>query len=174
MFWEAMKNQRHPKHKLALAAVQNTRNRHAENDLQNKEAASSELSTKTVKTITQIKDGAGAETRNSLEINCEKAAAEAINRVKQDLATKAIEQRLKQELERQKMNETVSTTRPEPETGEILMNRSNCNTLKMVTGKPFGITKIGTRIMSIITVGDHEVTRNLSEPSGQTLLHIDF
>ena len=31
----------------------------------------------------------------------------------------------------------------------------------MVTGKQFGITKIGARIMSIITVGGHEVTRNL-------------
>ena len=37
----------------------------------------------------------GAETRSSLEINYEKAAAEAINRVKQDLATKEIEKRLK-------------------------------------------------------------------------------
>ena len=33
-----------------------------------------------------------------------------------------------------------------------------CNTVKMVTGKPFGITKIGARRMSIITVGGHEVT----------------
>ena len=53
------------------------------------------------------------------------------------------------------------------------MRRSNCNTLKMVTGKPFGITKIGARIMSIITVGGHEVTRNLSEPSDQTVMYID-
>ena len=43
----------------------------------------------------------------------------------------------------------------------------------MVTGKPFGISKIGARIMSIITVGGHEVTRNLSEPSDQTIMHID-
>ena len=43
----------------------------------------------------------------------------------------------------------------------------------MVTGKPFGITKIGARIMSIITVGGHEVTRNLSEPSDQAIMHID-
>ena len=43
----------------------------------------------------------------------------------------------------------------------------------MVTGKPFGITKIGARIMSIIIVGGHEVTRNLSEPSDQTTMHID-
>ena len=89
------------------------------------------------------------------------------------MATKEIEQRLKQEIERQKMNETLSTTRPEPETVENLVNRSNCNTLKMLTGKPFGITKIGARIMSTITVGGHEVTRNLSEPSDQTVMHTD-
>ena len=63
-------------------------------------------------------------------------------------------------------------TRPEPETGGNLTSKGNCNTLKMVTGKPFGITKIGVRIMSIITVGGNEVTRNLSEPSAQTLMFI--
>ena len=59
LFWEAVKNQNCPKHKLALTAVQNTRNRQAENDLNNKEAASGELSTKTVKTVTQNKDATG-------------------------------------------------------------------------------------------------------------------
>ena len=48
-----------------------------------------------------------------------------------------------------------------------------CNTLKILTGKPFGITKVGARIRSIITVGGHEVLRNLSEPSDQTTMHID-
>ena len=49
--------------------------------------------------------------------------------MKQDLATKEIEQRLKQEIERRKKNETLSMTRPEPETGEKLTNRSDYNTL---------------------------------------------
>ena len=40
--------------------------------------------------MTQNKDATGAETRNSLEINYERTAAEAINKVKQDLATKDI------------------------------------------------------------------------------------
>ena len=93
--------------------------------------------------------------------------------MKQDLATEEIEQRLKQEIENQRVNETLCMTRPEPETGENSMSRGKCKTLKMVTGKPFGITKIGTRIMSKITVGGHEVTRNLSEPSDQTIMHID-
>ena len=173
LFWEAVKNQNYAKHKLALAAVQNTRNRQAENDLNNKKVASGDLSTKTVKAVTQNKDATWSEKRNSREINYERAAAEAINKVKQDLATKEIEQRLKQEIEKQRLNETLCVTRPEPENGENSMSSSNCNTLKMVTGKPFGITKIGARIMSIITVGGYEVTRNLSEPSDQTVMHID-
>ena len=123
--------------------------------------------------LVQVKNAIEAENKNPLEINYKKAAAEAINKVKQDLATKEIEQRLKQEIERQKLNETLSRSMPIPE-AEVGATRSgNCNTLKIVTGKPFGITKIGARIMSIITVGGHEVTRNLSEPSDQTVMHID-
>ena len=60
---------------------------------------------------------------------------------------------------------------PEAEVGTT--RSGNCNTQRMVMGKPFGITKLGARIMSIITVGGHEVTRNLSEPSDQTTMHID-
>ena len=168
-----MKNQNHPKHKLALAAVQNTRNREAENDLKSKEATTGELSTKTVKAVTQVKNATGTETKNSLEINFEKAAADAINKVKQDLATKEIEQRLKQEIEKQRLNLALCMTRPEPETGENSMRRGNCNTLKKVTGKPFGITKIGARIMTIITVSGHELKRKFSEPSDQTIMQID-
>ena len=113
LFWESV-NQIHPIHKLALAAAQNTRNRQAEIDSQSKEAGNVELSTKTVKAVSQVKDAAGAETRSPLEINFEKAAADAINRVKQDRVTEKKKQRLKQEIERQKMNETLSSTRPEP------------------------------------------------------------
>ena len=135
LFWEVVKNQSHSKHKLALAAVQNTRNRQAEIDLKNTEAASGELSTKTVKTVTQVKTAIEAEARNSLEINYERAAAEKINKVKQDLATKEIEQRLKQEIEKQRMIETLCRTIPVPESAESATNGGNCSTLKMATGK---------------------------------------
>ena len=52
LFWAAVNN---PKHKLVLAAVQNTRNSQAENDLQSKEAANGELPTKTVKAVDKSK-----------------------------------------------------------------------------------------------------------------------
>ena len=70
----------------------------------NLEAPSTELPTKTVKAVTQVNDAIEATAKNALEINYEKAASEAINKVKQDLATKEIEQRLKQEIDRQRFN----------------------------------------------------------------------
>ena len=173
LYWEAVKNQNHPKHKLALAPVQNTRNRQAEIDLKNTEAASGEVPTKTVKAVTQVRSEMEAEVRNSPEINYEKAAAEAINKVKQNLSTKEIEQRLRQEIKKQKLNETLCRTIPAQEATKNATNGGSCNTLKMVTGKTSGITKSGARIISIITVGGHEVTRNLSESSDQTIMHID-
>ena len=103
-----------PKHKLALAAVQNTRKRQAEFDTENSKAPNAELPLKTVKAVTQVKNAIETDARNSLAINYEKPAAEAINKVKQDLATKEIEQRLKQEIERQKLNETLCRPVPVP------------------------------------------------------------
>ena len=126
-----------------------------------------------MKAVTQVNSAIEATARNALDINYEKAAEEAINKVKQDLAAKEIEQRLKQEIDRQKLNEALACSQSIPEAVAGSTKSGNCNTVKMVTGKPFGITKIGARIMSIITVGGHEVTRNLSEPSDQTIMHID-
>ena len=54
LFWEAVKNKSHPKHKLALAAVQNQKNRQTEFETKNSEAPNAELPTKTVKTVTQV------------------------------------------------------------------------------------------------------------------------
>ena len=68
-----------------------------------------------MKDVPQVKNAIVAETRISLDTNYEKAAAEAINKVKQDLATKKIEERLKQEIERQKLNETLFRPGPVPE-----------------------------------------------------------
>ena len=91
----------------------------------------------------------------------------------QELTTKEIEQKLKQEIEKQQRDETLSPTRAVPEIKDNLKTRDNCNTLKMETGKRFGITRIRARIMSLIPVVGHEVMRSLNEPSYQTLMHID-
>ena len=74
LFWEAVKNQSHPKHKLPLAAVQNQINRQTEFETKNSEAPSAELPTKTVKAVTQVNTAIEATARNALQINYEKAA----------------------------------------------------------------------------------------------------
>ena len=71
-----------------------------------------------------------------------------LNEVKNDLAMKEIEQKLIQEIEKEHRDEALSAARVEPEISDILKIGSNCKILKMQTGKPFGITKIGARIMS--------------------------
>ena len=68
--------------------------------MQNKEVTSGDLTTKSLKAVTQERVSGGTESRGSQGINYEKAAGEAINNVTQDLAPKKIEQRLKQGLER--------------------------------------------------------------------------
>ena len=72
-----MKNQSHPKHRLALAAVQNQKNRQTEYETKHSEAPSAELPTKTVKTVTQVNSAIEDTAGNALEISYEKAAAEA-------------------------------------------------------------------------------------------------
>ena len=104
---------------------------------------SNEFSTKYVQALTEEKDTEGTTTKRELETNYQNAAAVAINKVKQNLATKEIEQRLKQEIDKQQRYEILSAATAEPEIRDNLKIRGNCNTLKMETGKPVGITKIG-------------------------------
>ena len=82
LFWEAVKDQNHPKHKLALAAVQNQRNRQNEFESRNLGAPNTELPTKTVKAVTHVSGALESAAGSSLEINYEKAATEAIAKVK--------------------------------------------------------------------------------------------
>ena len=67
LFWEAVKDQSHPKHKLALAAVQNQRNRQNEFESRNLGAPSTELPTKTVKAVTHVNGAIESAAGNSLE-----------------------------------------------------------------------------------------------------------
>ena len=46
--------------------------------------------------------------------------------------------------------------------------------LNVISGRTFGMTKEGTKIMSIWSVGGHQGVKNLSEPSEITLVHLDI
>ena len=70
-----------------------------------------------------------------------------------------------QEIEKQQKDQESSWDGDEPEVCDALKVKSNYTTLKMETGKAFGIKKKGAKIISKITVAGHEVMRNLCEPS---------
>ena len=78
LFSEAVKNQSHPKHKLAIAAVQNTSNRQAEFETRNSEAPNAELPTKTVKAVTQV--------NNAMEVNLPYPGQYPIPRIDESLS----------------------------------------------------------------------------------------
>ena len=46
--------------------------------------------------------------------------------------------------------------------------------MNVSSGKTFGMTREGTKIMSIISVAGHQVVKNLSEPSKITLVYLDI
>ena len=46
--------------------------------------------------------------------------------------------------------------------------------LNVISGRTFGMTKEGTKIMYIISVAGHQVVKNLSEPSEITLVYLDI
>ena len=83
--------------------------------------------------------------RGALEIKFQKAAAEEINKLKQDLSIKYIEQRLTEETEKKQRDEVLSAARAEPKTDDRLKISSNCNILKMETGNLFGRRKLERR-----------------------------
>ena len=46
--------------------------------------------------------------------------------------------------------------------------------LNVISGKIFGMTREGTKLMSIITVAGHQVVKNLTEPSEIIVVHLDI
>ena len=98
----------------------------------------------------------------------------ALQNVKQELATKEVEQWVRSELEstdlREKFNNLSKTTEEEDKQEP----RKQGLKLNVISGRTFGMTKEGTKIMSIISVAGHQVVKNLSEPSEITLVHLDI
>ena len=115
-----------------------------------------------------------AESSSPLKVDYGLAARTALQNVKQDLATKEVEQWVRSELEstdlRESLNVLVKTTKAEDKEEPKKQGLK----LNVISGKTFGMTKAGTKIMSIISVAGHQVVKKLSEPSEITLVHLDI
>ena len=93
-----------------------------------------------------------------MEINRQKAATDAIDIVKQVLATKQFEQRFRQEIERQRRERQ---RRAEPEISDNpTKDQRQLQCLEI--GNSTNFRDQGATVISIFNVGGHELMRNLA------------
>ena len=109
---------------------------------------------------------------DDLKIGYRAAARDALNRVQQELVTKEIEQKLKLELENEKIQERLNAFEAS-EVEETKAPSSLNMKVNVISEQTFGIVSQGSRIQSIISVAGHQVIRNLSELSEFTMMHLD-
>ena len=109
---------------------------------------------------------------NNCKIDYRAAARDALNRVHQELVTNEIDQKVKLELENEKIQERLFAFEAS-EVEETKSASSLSMKLNVIFGQTFGMVPQRSRIQSIIPVAGHQVIKNLSEPSEFTMMHLD-
>ena len=175
-FWDAVADAKHPRHEEALSGVKASRARQMnEAESRRKETTPSTFTTKKVKTMHDevVASSLEVESAGPLKVDYGLAARTALQNVQQELATKEIEQWVRSELESTNLwekfgilSKTTKEDAQEPRKQGLKLN--------VISGRTFGMTKEGTKIMSIISVAGNQVVKNLSEPSEITLVHLDI
>ena len=147
-----------------------------EAESQRKETTPNTFTTKKVKTLPDevVASNLEAESSSPLKVDYGLAARTALQNVKQDLATKEVEQWVRSELESTDLRESFNILGKTTKVEDKEEPRKQGLKLNVISGKIFGMTREGTKIMSIISVAGHQVVKNLSEPSEITLVHLDI
>ena len=159
----------------ALSGVKASRARLMnEAESRRKETTPSTFPNKKVKTLPDevVASNLEAESASSLKVDYGLAARTSLKNVKQELATKEVEQWIRSELESTDLRENFNILGKTTEKEDKEEPRKQGLKLNVISGRTFGMTKEGTKIMSIISVAGHQVVKNLSEPSEITLVHL--
>ena len=132
-----------------------------------------ELATKKMQAVTEETcEPEPVTAAEDFKIDYRAAARDVLNRVQQELVTKEIEQKVKLELENEKLQEKLNTFEA-TEVEETKAPSSLRMKFNVISGQRFGMVPQGSKIQSIILVAGLQVIRNLSEPSEFTLMHLD-
>ena len=153
-FWDAVAHIKHPRHEEALSGVKASKARLLSEAEARRKDKLQELATKKMQVVTE-------------EI-CELRPVTSAD----DLVTKEIEEKVKLELENEKLQEKLITFEA-TEVEETKAPSSLSMKGNVISGQRFGMVPQGSKIQSIISVAGHQVIRNLSEPSEFTLMHLD-
>ena len=172
-FWDAVADIKHPRHEEALSGVKASKARLLSEAEARRKDKPQELATKKMQAVTKETCEPEPVTADSdFKIEYRAAARDALNRVQQELVTKKFEQKVKLELENEKLQEQLNTFEA-TEVEETKAPSSLSMKLNVISGQRFGMVPQGSKIQSIISVAGHQVIRNLSEPSEFTLMHLD-
>ena len=166
-----MADAKHPRHEEALSGVKASRARPMNKaESRRKETIPSTFTTKKVKTLPDkvVASNLEAESSSPLKVDYGLAARTALQNVKQDLATKEVEQWVRSELESTDLRESFNILSTTTKVEDKEEPRKQGLKVNVISGRTFGMTKEGTKIMSIISVAGHQVVKNLSEPSIST------
>ena len=154
-FWNAAVDAKHPRHEEALSGVKATRaDLMNEAESRRKETTPSTFTTKKVKTLSDevIASSLEAESAGPLKVDYGLAARTALQKVQQELATKEVEQCVRSELESTDLWEKIDNLRKTTKGEDKQEPRKPGLKLNDISGKTYGMTKEGTKIMSIILV----------------------
>ena len=172
-FWDAVADIKHPRHEEALSGVKASKARLLSEAEARRKDKPHELAAKKMQAVTEeTRAPEPATAADDFKIDYKAAARDALNRVQQELVTKEIEQKVKLELENEKLQEQLNTFEA-TEFEETKALSSLSMKLNVISGQRFGMVPQGSKIQSIISVAGHQVIRNLSEPSEFTLIHLD-
>ena len=108
---------------------------------------------------------------DDFKIDYRAPARDALNRVQQELVTKEIEQKVKLELESEKIQERLNAFEASEVEATKAPSRLSMK-LNVISGQTFGMVQQGSRTQSINSVAGHQVIGNLSEPSELTMMHL--
>ena len=172
-FWDAVADIKHPRQEEALSGVKASKARLLSEAEARRKDKPQELATKKMQAVTEEAcEPEPVTAANDFKIDYRAAARDALNRVQQELVTKEIEQKVKLELENEKLQEQLNTFEA-TEVEETKTPSSLSMKLNVISGQRFGMVPQGSKIQSIISVAGHQLIRNLSEPSEFTLMHLD-
>ena len=167
-FCDAVADIKHPRHEEALSDVKASKARLLSEAEARRIEKPQELATKKMQAVTEETcEPERVTAADDFKIDYRAAARDALNRVQQELVTKEIGQKVKLELENEKLQEKLNIfdATENEETKEMKLN--------VISGQRFDMVPQGSKIKPKISVAGHQVIRNLSEPSEFNLMHLD-
>ena len=171
--WDTVADIKHPRHEEALSGVKASKAILLSEAEARRKEKPQELATKKMQAVTEETcEPEPVTAADDFKIDYRAAARVALNRVQQELVTKEIEQKVKLELEKEKLQEKFNVFEAS-EVKETKVSSSPSMKLNVVSGQRFGMVPQGSKIQSIISVAGNQVIRNLSEPSEFIMMHLD-